>query len=82
MREKRNRKRKNENRGRTFLKANRKNPTFFGAAKMVNNNYVKVIILLFNRGRERLNQALFFASVLIRLFNIIVRSFFHLRVLQ
>lgn len=35
--------RENENRGRTFWKTNRKNPTSFRAAKIVNNNYVKAI---------------------------------------
>lgn len=44
--------RKNENRGRTFWKTNRKNPTSFGTAKTVNNNYIKAIKPLFDRERE------------------------------
>ncbi len=42
-----------ENRGRTFWKTDRKNPTSFGTAKTVNNNYIKAIKLLFNRERRR-----------------------------
>lgn len=45
--------RENENRGRTFWKTNRNNPTSFGTAKTVNNNYIKAIKLLFNRERRR-----------------------------
>lgn len=44
--------RETENRGRTFWKTNRKNPTSFGTDKTVNNNYIKAIKLIFNRERE------------------------------